>query len=111
MSQIDNKKDEHVKKMNELTRYELAKVVGLRSLQLSEGEACKVQVKSEALAMDFLLMAALELKHRMLDVCVERNGTVYHISKLSLPSELDNLLLLRGEGLQEEELTSEAANL
>ena len=79
-----------------LTRYELAKVVGIRSLQLSEGESCKVHIPSDTLSIDFLFMAALELKYNLLDVCVQRGGETYHISSLTLPAELDNLLLSRG---------------
>lgn len=79
-----------------LTRYEFAKIVGMRSLQLSEGEPSKVRVPIGKLANDFLFVAALELKMGMLDVCVKRGSQVIHVSSLSLPFELENLLQLRG---------------
>lgn len=79
-----------------LTRYELARILGLRSLQLSEGDPPKVFVSNDDLRRDFLYVAALELQTGVLDVCVKRaDGNVHHISTLSPPNELGVLLETR----------------
>ncbi len=82
--------------MNFMSRYELSKILAIRSLQLSEGDSCQVKISCPTLSTDFLFMAALELEQGLVDVCVERHGQVFHVSELILPCELKNLLDTRG---------------
>lgn len=93
-----------------LTRYEAAKIVGIRSLKLSEGEVRKVNIPSGKLCTDFLFVAALELRLGLLDVCVQRGDTVWHVSDLEMPSELENLLELRGGPVYNQLLLSAASS-
>ena len=55
-----------------LTRYEAARVVGLRALYLSEGGLPNVDVKDQGLKCDMLYVAALELSLGRIDALVKR---------------------------------------
>ena len=57
-----------------LTRFEVARVLGLRSLELSEGEPPLLVVEDAALRCDPLYVAARELEARVLDARVLRRG-------------------------------------
>ena len=83
-----------------LSRYEIARILGARSLQLSEGEEPKVLVRDERLKCDLLYVAALELSGRKLDVCVERKGELIHVSSMRFPSELNTLLATKDGGFR-----------
>ena len=76
-----------------MTRFEMAKVIGLRSLQLSEGAVPQVTVEGDALKMDFTYVAARELYERQLDCKVRRpDGEVMHVNDCALPDSLRVLL-------------------
>ena len=68
-----------------LTRYEVARIVGLRSLQLSEGVNPNITIENKNLANDTLYIAALELYSRKLDAKIERDGELFHVKEATLP--------------------------
>lgn len=55
-----------------LTKYEVARVVGMRALHLSEGATPCVEVVDEHLRSNMLYVAALELSVGKLDALVRR---------------------------------------
>jgi DNA-directed RNA polymerase subunit K/omega len=75
-----------------LTRFEVARVLGLRSLQLSEGAPPFLFVDDERLREDTLYVAALELKSGKLDARVVRGTSTVDVARARLPSCLDILL-------------------
>ena len=81
-----------------LSRYELARLVGLRALQLSEGAEARVVVSDPALRLDAVFVAALELYTRVMDACVERGGARYHVSTAIFPPDLATMLNSRDGG-------------
>jgi DNA-directed RNA polymerase subunit K/omega len=78
-----------------LTRYEIARLVGVRSLQLSEGAEPAVNVDDSRLRHDAIYVASLELYNRRMDACVIRNGSVVHVSQLAFPPDLMTMLNTR----------------
>ena len=77
-----------------LTRYEISRIIGLRSLQLELGAPCEIDsVLDKRLQIDFMYMAALELLHRKLDVWIERErGQPICVKMCKFPQELFILL-------------------
>lgn len=75
-----------------LSRYEVARLVGLRALQLSEGVTPHVQVDDPTLRSDFVYVAALELYEKKMDACVMRVDGVHHVTAALLPPDLATLL-------------------
>ena len=81
-----------------LSRYELARLLGMRALQISEGDAPLVHVSAERLRCDPTYVAARELESRVLDVRVQRtNGTVEAMTA-RFPPQLRALLDTRDGG-------------
>lgn len=76
-----------------MSRFELARIIGMRALQLSEGAQSVVHVDDEVLRIDFYYVAALELYEGSLDakLCTSR-GAACHVRELVLPIELNILL-------------------
>ena len=73
-----------------MTRFELARTLGLRSMALSQGQPPNVVVEDVHLAQDTLYVAARELKGRVLDAKVKReDGTTYDVRTAKLPLGLD----------------------
>ena len=84
-----------------LTRYEVARVVGLRALQLENGASTTAVVPPgwEELRTDFIYLAALELHQRTLDAMVTREGLgTFHVRDARLPQELNIILDTRDRG-------------
>lgn len=76
-----------------LTRYEIARLVGLRSLQLSMGvDTPLVTVIEAPLCNDTLYIAALELYQRKLDLQVSRGTEQVSVREARLPKSLHILL-------------------
>lgn len=76
-----------------LTRYEVARIVGLRALQLDQGAPPLVRIEDERLRCDALYVAARELEARALDAKVRRAGDVdVHVRDARLPPELHAML-------------------
>ena len=80
--------------MTLLTRFEVARLLGMRSLELSEGATPRVIVESATLRQDPLYVAARELEARALDARLLRNDgrTVVDARVASLPPCLFVLL-------------------
>ena len=81
-----------------LTRYEVARIVGLRALQISEGAEPRVFVTDERLRRDTVYVAALELYEKKMDACVVRGGKPTHVSMLNKPLDLVTMLNTRDGG-------------
>lgn len=76
-----------------LTRFEVARLLGMRSLELSEGATPLVIVESATLRQDPLYVAARELEARALDARLIRSGSmVVDVRAASLPPCLFVLL-------------------
>lgn len=75
-----------------LSRYEVARLVGLRALQLSEGAPPGVDVQHDKLRYDFVYVAALELYEKKLDACVMRADVAMHVSGATFPPDLATML-------------------
>lgn len=81
-----------------LTRYEVARLVGIRALQISEGSEPRVLVADERLRRDAVYVAARELHEKKMDACVMRNGIPNHVSTLRNPMDLFTMLNTRDSG-------------
>lgn len=75
-----------------LTRYELSVLLGMRSLQLSDGSDPHVVVKDSSLRADFLYVAGLELEAHLMDAKVKRNDVEIDVRNMRLPDDLYVLL-------------------
>lgn len=73
-----------------LSRYEIARIVGLRALQLSEGSLPIIILETSN--SNYIYTAAKELYERKLDVCVQRNGKLVHISEMDFVDDLETFL-------------------
>lgn len=72
-----------------LTRYEVSRLLGLRSLALSHGEPLNVPLPDGPLAQNTLYLAALELFHKKLDAKIERkHGQLIHVAEAKYPRSL-----------------------
>lgn len=71
-----------------MTKYELARVLGMRALQLSEGSAIPHVSVSKEHHENVLYTAALELHMGMLDARVRRGEETLDIREMRLPREL-----------------------
>lgn len=81
-----------------MNRFEVARVVGLRAVQIADGANPAVHVEDEALRCDPVYVAALELHDGKLDARIERFGTEYHVSEARVPMELLTMLDSRDGG-------------
>lgn len=82
-----------------LTRYEVARLIGIRALQISEGAEPNVVVGDERLRRDAVYVASRELYEKKMDACVTRdNGPPQHVSTLSYPMDLITMLNTRDNG-------------
>ena len=82
-----------------LTQYEVARIIGLRALQYSEGVPSTLAIRDDILKMDSVYVAALELSLGVLDVCIRRgDGTVVDVRTAIMPMCLSILLDTRDGG-------------
>ena len=95
---MNNEKKGSNPRLGILSRYELARVIGLRALQLSEGQKADVFLKNDMLDCDFIYIAALEIYEKKLDACVLRKGNLVPVCGLQPPSDLVTLLNSRDGG-------------
>ena len=87
--------------MTLLTRYELARIVGMRALQLAE-EPPLVHLADESLRCDATYVAARELEARVLDMRVRRgDGTEIDVRTARFPPQLRALLDTRDGGTRD----------
>lgn len=79
-----------------LTRYEVARIVGMRALQLETGQRpCLLDhiPTCPRLSVDPVYLASRELAEGRLDVMVEREGVgLFHVRDAKCPQELFILL-------------------
>jgi DNA-directed RNA polymerase subunit K/omega len=78
-----------------MTRFEAARIIGIRAMQLSEGATPDVNVGDSSLRNDYTYVAARELYERTLDVCVDRNNDLIHISNMRIPVEVVSMISTR----------------
>ena len=83
-----------------LSRYEVARLLGIRALQISEGAEPHVIVRDDRLRRDSVYVAAVELYEKKLDACVVRDGRQVHVSTVSLPLDLITILNTRDGGVR-----------
>ena len=78
-----------------LTRYEIARVIGLRALQIDEGATPLVAVTDNDHSLS---IATRELSERKLDAVVCRDGNYYPTMTARFPRDLTTTLsLLQGD--------------
>ena len=76
-----------------LTRFEVARAVGLRALQLDAGAKPQVVVSDEQLKCDTTYVAAREIAEGKIDAIVKRaDGTELNIRNTRMPIDLFVLL-------------------
>lgn len=68
-----------------LSRFEAARIIGLRALQLSTGTDPCVVVADPALSRDFYYVAARELAEKRLDAVLMRDGEEVRVASLDVP--------------------------
>ena len=78
-----------------LTRFEVARLIGIRALQISEGSEPHVFVSNEGLRKDAVYVAARELYEKKMDACVMRDDVPKHVSMLNHPMDLVTMLNTR----------------
>jgi DNA-directed RNA polymerase subunit K/omega len=82
-----------------LTRFEAARVVGLRALQLDAGAEPRVHIADERLRCDAAYVATRELEAGVLDARVRRpTGEMVRVEEALLPAELVALLNVKDGG-------------
>jgi DNA-directed RNA polymerase subunit K/omega len=92
-----------------LTRYEVARVIGLRALQLDTGAQPFVHVGDERLRTDASYVAASEIAARALNAMVRRpEGDVY-VQHARLPIDLYSLLDIKDGGARSADLSAARA--
>ena len=72
-----------------LTRYEIARLIGLRALQIDEGSTPLVRVADDD---NSLSIAAREISERKLNAVVCRNGDYHSTATARLPRDLTTTL-------------------
>ena len=81
-----------------LTRYEIARLVGMRALQLDHGAEPRAHAPDEALRRDSTYMAYLELHEGRLDAQVRRGERVVDVALAELPPDVTHILNNRDGG-------------
>ena len=81
-----------------LSRYEVARLVGIRALQISEGAEPRVRVDDEQHRRDAIYVAAIELYEKKMDACVVRDGVQVHVTAMTNPMDLTTMLNTRDGG-------------
>ena len=73
-----------------ITRFETAKILGIRSLEIAEGSPCKVHIEDERHRLNYLYVAGIELYAGKLDMKIIRaNGTSVHVHDLRIPKSMN----------------------
>lgn len=75
-----------------MTRFEAARIIGVRAMQLSEGAVPAVKIENPLLSNDYTYVAACELYNGSLDVCVRREDGLVHVSCMRLPMEVASMI-------------------
>jgi len=72
-----------------LSRYEIARLIGLRALQIEEGSAPFVQMVG---AYSPIRIASQEILERKIDALVNRGGVYHSVKTARYPIDLDILV-------------------
>ena len=83
--------------MDRITKFEVARIVGLRALQLENGATQLVEVDEESLRHDLIYVATRELQEGKLDFLLRRSypkNATRSVSSASLrvPNEVETIL-------------------
>ncbi len=82
-----------------LTKYEVTRVVGMRSLQLAEGSTPLIHVMDEGMRCDSMYVASLEMWERKLKAKVKRgDGSIVNVWEARFPNTLQIYLDTRDGG-------------
>jgi DNA-directed RNA polymerase subunit K/omega len=79
-----------------LSRYEVARIIGMRAMQLDEGSLPLISVLEND---NSLSLASRELGERKLDVIVKRGDLYHRVRDARFPKDLDVLLMTMKESL------------
>jgi len=84
--------------VHRLSRYEVARLIGMRALELYEGAPPNVQVDA-SLTTDPVYVATFELFEKKIDAYIRRrDGTCVHVPTSQLPPEVAVSLDTRDNG-------------
>lgn len=72
-----------------LTRYEVARLISIRSVALSEGAPPAVFIEDTKLREDTSYVAAMELRTGKLDAVVVRGEKCIHVNEATVPESLN----------------------
>lgn len=75
-----------------LSRFEVARLIGMRALQIGDGAEVKVKVADERLQQNALYVAALELYTHALDARVGRGDLLIDVATARFPDSLEIVL-------------------
>ena len=75
-----------------MTRFEAARIIGVRAMQLSEGATPGVTVDDVDMRFDYTYVAARELYAGVLDACLVRESALVHVTSMRLPNDVSLML-------------------
>lgn len=75
-----------------LTRFEVAKLIGMRALQIYDGSDVKVVVDDPELRDNSLYIAALELQKGLIDARIVRDDETIDVKSARLPDSLEMVI-------------------
>ena len=78
-------------KKDVMTRYELARIIGLRALQLSEGVYPLIDT-TRINVLDTIQIATREVYERKLDIRIQREEREVELNDMVFPTELYSLI-------------------
>lgn len=75
-----------------LTRFEVAKLIGMRALQIYDGSDVKVVVDDPDLRDNSMYIAALELQRGLVDARIVRDDETIDVKSAKMPESLEMLI-------------------
>lgn len=75
-----------------LSRFEVARLLGMRALQISEGDEVQVAVEDPRLKQNVLYVAALELYSQKIDARIKRGDQMIDVARARFPDSLQIVL-------------------
>lgn len=83
-----------------LTPYEVARLIGMRALELTQGSHPNVSIEDEGLRCDVTYVAAYELYYGHMRAKIQRGSTLLDVQTASYPPQLAQLLDSRDGNLR-----------